>query len=43
MPGLKNVPMHELRDPYVYEENGKKYLFYSIAGEQGIAAAQIIE
>jgi hypothetical protein len=43
MPGLKNHPVHEVRDPYIYEEEGKIYLFYSIAGEQGIALAQIVE
>lgn len=33
--------VRELRDPYVFEENGKTYLFYSIAGEMGIAMAEI--
>ena len=31
----------QLRDPAIFEENGKTYLFYSICGEQGIAAARI--
>src|SRR5262245_34690252 len=31
----------QLRDPAVFQENGKTYLFYSICGEQGIAAAEI--
>ena len=48
--GLPNVasvagdikgPAKQLRDPAVFEENGKMYLFYSICGEQGIAAAEI--
>lgn len=34
-------PARQLRDPAIFEENGKTYLFYSICGEQGIAAAQI--
>jgi hypothetical protein len=29
----------QLRDPGVFEEAGKTYLFYSICGEQGLAAA----
>jgi hypothetical protein len=34
-------PARQLRDPYLYVENGKTYLFYTICGEQGIAAAEI--
>ena len=33
---------NQLRDPGIYEEGGKIYLQYSIAGEQGIAAAELI-
>jgi hypothetical protein len=32
----------QIRDPFVFEENGRTYLFYSICGEQGIAAATIV-
>ena len=35
------VPARQLRDPFVFEEGGRAYLFYSICGEQGIAAAEI--
>ena len=35
------VPVRQIRDPFVFEENGRAYLFYSICGEQGIAAAEI--
>lgn len=35
------VPARQIRDPFVFEEAGRAYLFYSICGEQGIAAAQI--
>jgi hypothetical protein len=35
------LKVRELRDPYVFEENGKMYLFYSFCGEQGIAAAEL--
>lgn len=34
-------PAQQLRDPAVFQENGKTYLFYSICGEQGIAAAEV--
>jgi hypothetical protein len=30
-----------LRDPAVYAENGRITLFYTVWGEQGIAAADI--
>jgi len=48
--GLPNVPslpgdvkgkVRQLRDPFVFDEDGKMYLFYSICGEQGIAAAEL--
>jgi len=34
-------PARQLRDPAVFEEEGKVFLFYSICGEQGLAAAEI--
>jgi hypothetical protein len=37
----KGVNVHQLRDPYLFEDNGRQYLFYSIAGEMGIAMAEI--
>ncbi|MFW6257067.1 MAG: hypothetical protein ACOC2O_02885 [Bacillota bacterium] len=40
-PGGRSNPVHELRDPEIYEENGDLYLFYSVAGEQGIALAEV--
>jgi hypothetical protein len=33
--------LHELRDPCIFEENGKVYLLYSIAGENGISIAEL--
>ena len=33
----------QLRDPGIYEEDGRTFLLYSIAGEAGIAAAEIME
>jgi hypothetical protein len=34
------IKVHQIRDPYVFVENGKLYLFYSVAGEMGIAMAE---
>ena len=34
-------PARQLRDPTVFEENGRTFLFYSFCGEQGIAAAEL--
>ena len=33
--------VHELRDPCIFEEEGKTYLLYSVAGEAGIAIGEI--
>jgi len=33
--------VNQVRDPYVYEEDGRLTLFYSVAGESGIAAAEL--
>jgi hypothetical protein len=35
------VPVHELRDPAIYEEDGRLYLLYAAAGEQAIAIAEL--
>ena len=35
------VDVRQLRDPFVYEEDGRLYLFYTVAGETGIAAAEL--
>jgi len=34
-------PVQQLRDPGIFEEDGRTYLFYSFCGEQGIAAAEL--
>lgn len=39
--GLATTPVHELRDPAIFEEAGKVYLLYTVCGEQGIAAADV--
>ena len=33
--GAADLPQHELRDPCIFEENGKLYLLYCGAGESG--------
>ncbi len=39
--GAARGPVHELRDPAIFEEDGRLYLLYSVAGEQGIAIARL--
>jgi hypothetical protein len=39
--GHIDEPVNQLRDPTIFEEDGKVYLLYSIAGERGIAIAQL--
>jgi hypothetical protein len=33
----------QLRDPAIFEENGRIYLFYAVAGESGIAIAELVD
>lgn len=33
--------VNQLRDPAIYEENGRTYLLYAVAGEGGIAIAEV--
>ncbi|MEP4078366.1 hypothetical protein [Haloferula sp.] len=41
--GGETTPEHQLRDPDVFEDtDGRTYLFYSGAGEQGIGLAQLV-
>ena len=35
--------VRQLRDPAIYRENDDTYLLYSIAGEQGIALAKVLD
>ena len=35
------INVNQLRDPYVFEDEGNVYLFYCVAGESGIALAKI--
>jgi hypothetical protein len=39
--GVISRPVRQLRDPAIFEEDGKRYLLYAVAGEQGIAIAEI--
>jgi hypothetical protein len=41
--GSKHTPVNEVRDPYVFEEEGVSWLFYSVAGEQGIGLARLVD
>jgi hypothetical protein len=34
-------PVQQIRDPYLFEDNGRTLLFYSFCGEQGIAGAEL--
>jgi hypothetical protein len=34
--------VRQLRDPGIYQEGNRTYLLYSVAGEQGIAIAEIV-
>ena len=33
--------VNQLRDPAIFEENGRVYLLYAVAGESGIAIAEV--
>jgi hypothetical protein len=39
--GASKKPVRQLRDPAIYQENDKIYLLYSVAGELGIAMAEL--
>lgn len=40
--GLAHEPVCQLRDPAIFEEANRTYLLYSVAGENGIALAELI-
>ena len=33
--------VNQLRDPAIFEDNGRVYLLYAVAGESGIAIAEV--
>lgn len=39
--GAIEEPANQLRDPFVFEEAGNTWLFYSVAGEAGIGVARL--
>ena len=39
--GDVEVAVRQLRDPFVFEEEGRALLFYTTCGEQGIAGATL--
>jgi len=39
--GLVHGPACQLRDPAIFREDGRTYLLYSVAGENGIAIAEL--
>ncbi|HPU51722.1 MAG TPA: hypothetical protein PK359_09205 [Burkholderiaceae bacterium] len=39
--GAIGQPVNQLRDPAIFEEDGRCYLLYSVAGESGIAIGEI--
>lgn len=39
--GAVHHRVHQLRDPCIFEEEGKTYLLYSVAGEYGIGIAEL--
>jgi hypothetical protein len=41
--GSIHEPVRQLRDPCIFQEAGKIYLLYAVAGEAGIAIAEIID
>lgn len=41
--GASHEPVRQLRDPYLFEDEGRAWLFYAVAGESGLAAAELLE
>ncbi len=39
--GFSMEPVRQLRDPALFEADGRSYLLYSVAGESGIAIGEI--
>ena len=39
--GPVDVPVNQLRDPAIYVEGGRVFLLYAVAGESGIALAEV--
>lgn len=41
--GAINRPVNQLRDPAVFEEDGRAWLLYAVQGEAGIAIAELLD
>ena len=39
--GAAKGKVNQLRDPAIFEEDGRIYLIYSVAGENGLAMAEL--
>ena len=39
--GSIDNPVNQLRDPAIFEEDGRIYLLYAVAGERGIGLAEV--
>lgn len=39
--GAINEPVNQLRDPAIYEEGGRVFMIYAVAGESGLALAEV--
>ena len=39
--GAAHGRVRQLRDPCIFEEHGRTYLLYSVAGESGVAIAEL--
>ena len=40
--GAIDEPARQVRDPYVFEDGGRTWLFYAVAGERGLAVAELL-
>ena len=41
--GAINEPVNQLRDPCLFEDEGRRFLFYAVAGEAGIGVVELFE
>lgn len=41
--GISPGKQNQLKDPFIYKENEKEYIFYSAGGENSIAVAELID
>jgi hypothetical protein len=39
--GAIKIPVNQLRDPAIFEEDGRVFLLYTVAGESGVAIAEV--